>query len=203
MPTPQGSALINRYRALSANQLAVVRQQATEVYDDEIDEEDIAASADRVARRLLPIVTAGQLAQQQLTLGFYRAYSVAQLGQVLEPLPAVDIAGGRLGGQTLAEGMAPLGSMMLGSIAKGQDLPAVVDYGRTLFERFADQTARQAADVEKQNQDTRPEVVGWEGIVEAEACDPCQDNAGVHDLADEMYRHGNCTCERVPVLAGS
>jgi hypothetical protein len=202
MPTPQGSALITRYRALSAAQLAVVRQQASEVYDDEMDEEDIADAADRVATRLTLIVTAGQLAQQQLTLGFYRAYSVAQLGQVLEPLPAVDIAGGRLG-QTLAEGMAPLGSMMLGSIANGQDLPAVIDYGRTLFERFADQTSRQAADVEKQNQDTRPEVVGWEGIVDSDACDPCQENAGQHDLADEMYRHGNCNCERVPVLAGS
>jgi hypothetical protein len=97
MPTPQGSALITRYRALSAAQLAVVRQQASEVYDDEMDEEDIADAADRVATRLTLIVTAGQLAQQQLTLGFYRAYSVAQLGQVLEPLPAVDIAGGRLG----------------------------------------------------------------------------------------------------------
>jgi hypothetical protein len=201
VPTPIGARLIDRYRTLSARQLELLTAQAGEVYDDEIDPDDIAEATGRVARRLVPIVTAGQLQQQQLTLGFYRAYSISELGRVLEPLPPIDLAGQRLGGQGLLEGMAPLGSMMLGSIAKGQDLPAVLDYGRTLFERFADATARQAADAEKANQDQREEITGWEGIVDANSCDRCQGNAGVHDLDEEMYRHGNCLCERVPVLA--
>ena len=199
MPTPTGSRLIDRYRALSASQLAALRANVGRAYDGALDEDDLSGAADRLARRLVPTVTAGQLAQQQLTLGFYRAYSIAELGRVLEPLPAVDIAGGRVG-QSLLEGMAPLGSMMLGAIANGQPLPGVLDYGRTLFERFGDATARQAADVEKANQDQRREITGWEGIVDPDSCDLCQANAGVHDLAEEMYRHGSCLCERVPVL---
>ena len=203
MPTPLASSLITRYRGASAAQLEALRVQAAGVYEDEMDEEDIGDAAGRVATRLVPIVTGAQLAQQSLTRGFYRAYSLAQLGRVLEPLPPVDLAGARLGGQSLLEGMAPLGSMMLGAIGNGQDPASVLDYGRTLFERFGDATARQAADVEKANQDTRPEVIGWEGIVEAGSCDLCQGNAGQHDLSEEMYRHGNCLCERVPVLAGA
>lgn len=172
------------------------------VYDEEMDEDEIAEAASRVARRVLPTVTAAQLAQQQLALGFYRAYSITELGRTLETLPAVDIAGHRVG-QSLLEGMAPLGSMMLGAIARGEPLPGVLEYGRTLFERFGDATARQAADVEKANQDSRPEVVGWEGIIDDGACDLCQANAGPHDLADELYRHGSCMCERVPLLGAA
>lgn len=203
MPTPLAQALIERYRNASAAQLAALRAQADSLYDDEMDEEDIADSAASLATRLVPVVTAAQLAQQTLTLGFYRGYSIAQLGRVLEPLPPAQIAGFRLGGQTLLDGMGPLGSMMLGAIANGQDLSSVMDYGRTLFERFSDGTARQAADVEKANQDQRPEIIGWEGIVDANACDLCTDNAGEHGLDEEIYRHGNCNCERVPIMSGS
>jgi hypothetical protein len=172
-------------------------------YGEEIDGDDILDSAGRVADRILPTIVAGQANAQRLAQGFYRGFSIATLGRTIEPLQALEIAGTRADGSSVRSGMEAIGPMILGQIAGGRDLGSALEFGRYAFERFADAEVRGAADREKQNQETRPEIVGWEGIVDDAACDNCQANVGVHDLDEEMWRHGNCNCERIPVLAGS
>jgi hypothetical protein len=200
MASARSDAVRRQYRALGIAQSERVARQARGVVEDEWDEDDIGGSADRVVRRLVPTLTAEQRVAQGLARGFVRSTSVADLGRAVDPLaPLPEVAGTTRGGMTLAEGMAAIGPMVLSSVGKGATVEAAREYLAFAVERFGTNEVIGAGDREQEHQQTRQEIIGWEGIVSSDACDPCQDNAGVHDPDEEMYRHGNCTCTRVPV----
>jgi hypothetical protein len=196
--TPQTQRVFRSYRA---QRWAVERSTLASVqaaYDDEVDPDDIKGSFDKVARRAAPTIAAGQARTAVTTAAFIRQLALVERREVLEPeLPAV--AGTTEQGRSVLEGMAALGPMVLASIAKGKGLDEAIEYGRHLFERFASAEVIRAAD-EVIDAQPRRVVTGWEGIISPDACDNCQDNAGIHSLDEEMWRHGNCNCERVPVL---
>jgi hypothetical protein len=196
------ATITERYRSVQLAQAERVRSTVNRIYDDAIDPDDIAESATRASARLAPQLAGEQRVAQGLARGFVRGTSVAELGEAVDPLPALDIAGTTRAGMSLRDGMAAIGPMILDQVGKGSPIDKAIEFGRFAFERFGTNEVTGAADREQEHQETRPEITGWEGIVSANACDACQDNAGVHDLDDEMWRHGNCTCTRVPVWGG-
>lgn len=194
------TVLAQRYRALQLAQSQRVSDSVAAIYDDEFDPDDIDGSVTRAAGRIADTLTAEQRVAQGLTLGFVRGSSLAALGTAIDPLsPDSGIPGTTRAGASLVDGMGAIPAMILGQIGAGVAIDAARDYGSFLFDRFGTAEVTGASDREQANQDTRPEVVGWTGIVSPDACDGCQDNDGDHDLSDEMYRHGNCTCTRVPL----
>jgi hypothetical protein len=137
-----------------------------------------------------------------LVAAFIRAYSATGDGELVEPADDVEvIAGTTRDGSSLAVGMAAFGPMILSQIAGGSSIDDAIAFGENLATRFADSELTGAADRELEHQATSTDrIVGWEGLVAAGSCTPCLANAGRHDLADEMYRHPDCNCERIPVL---
>lgn len=201
MASPAASAITSRYRSIQQAQTDRVRSTVTSTYDAEFDPDDITASVGRVSNRLASAIAGEQRVAQGMTRAFVRSLSVADIGRAVEPLPPAPVAGTTRAGASLLDGMAAIGPMVLGQIAQGVTIDQAREYGAFLFDRFATAEVIGAADREQQHQEARPEIIGWEGIVSADACDNCQENAGVHELAEEMHRHGNCTCTRVPVYA--
>jgi hypothetical protein len=199
--TPAGKALTDKYHELTAAQREELKRSIAAAYR-QADPDDIVDSLGRIADKLMPTLKAHQLQAQQLAAGHLRALSIAETGSALEPLRMLEVAGTRLDGTSLRAGMEAFGPMVLDQIGRGQSPEAALESGQFYLERFADQEIRGAADRELANQQARPEIVGWEGIVSPDACDECQANAGPHTLDEELYRHGNCNCEKVPLFAG-
>jgi hypothetical protein len=194
------ATLNDRYRALQQAQSQRVSTTIADIYDEEFDPEDIDGSIDAASSRIADVLTAEQRVAQGLAVGFVRGSSLAALGTAVDPLSPDDtIPGTTRAGATLSDGMGAIGSMVLGQIGLGADIAQAAAFGSFLFDRFGTAEVTGAADREQSNQETRPEIIGWSGIVSDGACDGCQDNEGEHDLDEEMYRHGNCTCTRVPV----
>ena len=199
MASPAATAIRDRFRTITTTQNERVRSTVSTVFDDEFDDADIIASVGRVSLRLARAIAGEQRVAQGMTRAFLRSLSLADIGRAVDPLPPANVAGTTRDGKSLLDGMAAIGPMVVGQIGQGVNIDQARDYGRFLFDRFATSEVIGAADREQAHQETRPEIVGWEGIVSPTACDNCQGNDGVHDLDEEMHRHGNCTCTRVPV----
>lgn len=196
------SPLERAYRArLDAIRQRIVADVAAE-YD--LDPDDILASFDRFVERVAPRIEAGQAAAQLLTVTFLEQLARESGLDDWEPLPEDDaVPGSTAGGASLAAGMGAIGGMVLRSIGDGTAVADALAGGRNYAERFTDNEVRGAADREQERQSQAREIVGWEGIVQPNSCDACRANEGIHDLSEEMWRHGNCACERVPVFAGA
>lgn len=198
----RSAAVAARYRAAQQAQSDRVRATVRRVYDAEFDPNDIPASADRTRRKLAATLSAEQRVAQSTARGFVRASSLAAADMAIEPLAPADVVGTTRGGMSLMDGMAAIGPMMLDTIGKGGSIDDARTHGAFLFERFGTAEVIGAADREQAHQEERPEIVGWEGVISDDACDNCQDNAGPHDLDEDMHRHGNCTCTRLPLWSG-
>jgi hypothetical protein len=201
--TPAGNELTRRFTAGNEHRYKELQDMVGKTFDRFVDPNDIKGSAELIARKLGPALTTRQRFMQTMTAGYYRSMGIAETGTVIEPMQLLDIAGTRLGGEPIAAGMDAIGPMMMEQIGNGASADKALEFGRYAFTRYADAEVRGAADREAANQSERPEVIGWEGIVSPDACDLCQENAGFHELDEEMYRHGNCGCERVPVYSGA
>ena len=172
--------------------------------DFDLDESDISASFDRYVARVAPRIEAGQAAAQLLTVSFLEQLAAEQGLDGWEPFPEDDdLPGTTTQGKPLSEGMGAIAGLMLAAIGRGEQPTAALDIGRTYVERFTDNEVRSAADREQERQEQAPEIVGWRGEVQPGSCDRCMANEGEHDLSEEMYRHPDCGCERVPVFASA
>ena len=160
------------------------------------------ADIDRTFAAFVPeavaIVEAAQAAGVSLSLGFLRASLAERAGRVVEPGPLpFSPAGTNEQGRPLADGLAAVPAMLKEAIGKGRPLQEVRDLGRSLVARFGDAETSRAMDVAiTAAARNTPEVVGWEGIVGAGACEGCRSNTGLHELGATMYRHGGCECVR-------
>lgn len=151
----------------------------------------IAASYEDFIKWAAIITEAGQAQAQTLSA----AYLERLAGAIVDE--DEDIVGTTRAGKTIAEGLAPFGSMILAAIANGSDVPAALDFGRTLVGGFADREVTAAADRETEHQvAAAPQAWQWEGIVQPGSCDPCLDNEGLHDADEDIYRHNDCNCDR-------
>lgn len=188
---PVGRAYVLAQRRLR-DQVAV---RLSRLYADGMDPDDIPGSFDRVAVRSAPVVVAGQSHAAVLVQGLVRA----QTGAVALAVP--DLAGKLAAAR---DGMAAIGPLVLTAIADGRTLQDAMAYGDYLLGRFGTNEVIKAADDEQQRMAAAvSSIVGWEGVVSSDACDNCQANAGPHDLSEEMWRHGNCGCERLPVYGSA
>jgi hypothetical protein len=200
---PTTKQVAHQFRAAQNKQLEALKRGVNAIYEEGFDSENIVSSVSRISNEVSKLIAAGQGAMQQTAAAQSRAIGLAETGRALDPLPLAEIVGTRLDGVTpIRAGMDAFGPMILDYIGQGHDTFEAEMYGGSLIERYADSEARGAADRELANQEQRPEIIGWEGIVDDDACDACQANAGVHELDEEIYRHGNCNCEKVPVYAG-
>jgi hypothetical protein len=172
-----------------------VAAQLEAAYDDEIDPADIEASFRAFVERTRPTIEAGQATTAVLAAAFIRTLGLVQTGDAPPLVEEPPVLG------SVPDRFAALPSLVLSTIANGGTIEDAVAYGRQLATGAADQLMTQAADDEVVRQsDALPTITGWRGVVEAGACDPCQDNGGDHDLDEEMYRHPHCGCTRVPIF---
>lgn len=197
------SRLVQSYRQRLEAIRADITSRVEALYGD-VDPADISASYDRFIAESAPIIERGQASTVALAAAFLRSYSALRHGALIDIADEAEpIAGTTVAGTPLPEGMAAFGSMVLGRIRDGAPLDEAMAFGRSLVSGFADKEVTGAAD---RSIDTAANatgrVTGWEGIVSPDACDPCQANAGLHDIDVEIYRHPNCDCQRIPVIAG-
>jgi hypothetical protein len=191
-----------RYQARVAQVKASIAAEIRTLYAD-VDPAAIDASMARFITEAEPVIAAGQASVADLTAAFIRASAFAQTGDLLDLADdADDIAGTTRGGAPLREGMGAFGPMVMGQIAQGKTVDEAMAFGEYLASRFADNELTGAGDRSLDAQGAALDaVIGWEGIVAPDACDPCQGNAGRHDVGDEVYRHPGCNCQRVAVFA--
>lgn len=189
--TPIGRAYVQQQRRLREQVAALLARQ----YAAEMDPDDIPGSFGRVMTLAAPVVVAGQAHAAALVQGLVRA----QTGQdALRPLNLT----GALG--AAREGMAGIGPLILTAIADGRSVADALAYGDYLLGRFGTSETIKAADDEQARlAGTVSSIVGWTGVVLPTACDNCQANAGDHDSSEEMWRHGNCGCERLPLYGAA
>ena len=178
-----------------------VARQLGAMYGESVDPVDLAGSIGAFLELAEPLIAAGQATAAQLAADYLRS-KAARRGIALELDDDDEIPGTTRTGDALVVGMAAIPSMVLGQIRDGVEEGDAVDFGRYLVERFGDSEIAGAVDRQVDEATQAATVVGWEGIVDADACDLCQANAGDHPLTDELYRHPNCNCERVPIFAG-
>lgn len=203
MPTPSRADRLSRaYRETIARLRAEVQRRVAAEYDS-IDMTDVNASFEAFAQKIEPTVITGQAAVARLAAAFVRAYGLATTGSRIEiDTQANDIVGTTKAGEPLAAGMAAWGPMVLARIGNGASIDEARDFGRFLVDRFTDNEVTGAADRELARQgDAVSRLTGWEGTVSPDACDPCQGNAGPHELGWEPYRHGSCSCVIAPIFA--
>jgi hypothetical protein len=195
------SRVVDAYRTRAAGIRRLILARVDELYAD-VDPGDISGSIDRFIADAEPIITAGQASMATLVAAFVRAYSAAGQGELVEPADDVEeIAGTTRDGSSLAIGMAAFGPMILSQIAGGATVDDAMAFGQHLATRFADSEVTGAADRELEHQAAGADrIVGWEGLVAPGSCNPCLANAGQHGLDEEIYRHPDCNCERIPVL---
>jgi hypothetical protein len=119
-----------------------------------------------------------------------------------EPLPEDEALADETEAGTIRDGLAAIVPMVKAAIGNGKPVDEAIAFGGSLVERFVDNEMTRTADAEIERQSRAADVItGWRGIVSADSCDPCQDNAGEHSLDEELYRHPSCDCEREPVFS--
>lgn len=168
----------------------------------DLDESDIAGSYDAFAAKAAPLLRAGKASVQELASAYIGLYAELTTGAPVALADMPDLSDVSPAG-SVKDALAPLGSIMLGSITNGKDRAGAVEYGQFLIGRLADsELLGTRDDTVKAQSDAVPTITGWEGIISATACDECTtQNAGEHDLSEELYRHGNCGCDSRPVFA--
>lgn len=186
-----GRAYVLAQRRLRA-QLAALLSRA---WSADMDPDDIPGSFGRVVDRTAPLVVAGQAHAAALVQGLVRA----QVGsEALRPVDLTNMLG------VARDGMGAIGPLVLTAIGEGRTVADALAYGDYLLGRFGTNEVIKAADNEQARVSASvPSIVGWEGIVSPDACDDCRANAGAHDLSEDMWRHGNCGCERLPVYGSA
>lgn len=202
MPSRSASRVAARYRERVARIRALVDTRIIALYGDTIDPAAIDASFARFIDLIEPLIAAGQASVAVTAAAAVRSIALAERDELLEVDPDEDaIAGTTREGRSLRDGMAAWGPMVLGQIAAGRSADEALEYGSYLVSRFADSELTGAGDreLEHQGREIGP-LSGWEGIVQPDACDPCQENAGVHELTWSAYRHAHCACVVVPVF---
>lgn len=196
----QAERVTGRYVSRLAEIRKAIDTRVLALFDD-IDPDAIDASVVAFVERAAPVITAGQASTAALTAAFIRSLGLARTGELLDLADIDPIVGTTRDGAPLADGMAAIGPMILEQIGSGRPLAEALDFGAHLASRFADNELTGAADRTIDVQARSISVItGWEGIVSPDACDPCKENEGPHDLADEIYRHPDCGCERIPVF---
>lgn len=198
---PRARRIAERYRERAAALRAAVDARLQALYGDELDPDAIAESFQRFVERADPLIAAGQASMAVMAAAFVRSVGL-DAGDFAEVDPIADtIAGTTRGGMSLAEGMAAIGPMLLAAIRDGRPVDDAIAGGASLVSRFSDAEITGAADRELENEgQVLGPLSGWEGIVAPDACDPCQENAGVHELDWVPYRHAWCQCTQVPVF---
>lgn len=197
-PTPPADRLVSAYRRRLAAVQAEIRRQIEELYAA-VDPDAIEAALRAFARDAAPVIETGQQSTSAIAAAFIRTYTLNRTGRLLDLEDPEEIAGTRADGSPVVDGMAAFGPMILGRIGAGAALDEAMDFGRYLVTRYADGELTSAADRTIDSQ-SRGRFRSWEGIVSPGACDPCQGNDGVHDIAVEIYRHPGCNCTYVPLL---
>lgn len=167
-------------------------QAVARLYRDSIDPDDIPGSFRSFEQAAAPVLEAGQSAAQALT----RAYLEELSGRAIRELD--EAIGVTRAGKSLAEGLDPFSSMMLGDIANGAPPEEAIAYGETLVTGFADREVTAASDLETERLvDEDPTAWRWIGVVQPGSCERCQENEGEHRASDPIYRHNNCACDRI------
>lgn len=193
-----------RLRVAYEQRLAGIRAEISRrlAAEYDVNPNDVQGSIAAFIERAEPIVAAGQASASGLASAFLVTYAAAAAGVEVELADSPIEPGVTRAGVPLAEGMAAFGPMVLGQIADGKPLDEAIAFGQYLADRFGDSEVVAAADTEFEVQaKAATQVIGWEGTVEPDSCDPClAQNDGRHGLDDPFYRHGSCRCERVPVF---
>lgn len=173
-----------------------VAASLSRLYAEDIDPDDIAGSYASLAAKAAPVVVAGQSHAATLVQGLVRVQAGLDVARP-QDLSAMLTAA--------QDGMGALGPMVLASIGNGASLPDALAYGDYLLGRYGTSEVIKAADDEQARAAdvAGGAIVGWTGIVSPDACDACQANAGDHGLDEEMWRHGNCGCERLPIYGSA
>lgn len=191
--------LERRYRF----QVAALRRQVLEalrrLYGQTISAQDLDGAFAAFIPRAAIILRAGQSRAVSLASAYLAALISVESGRRpdLGFFTGQEIVGTTSEGKSLEEGMDAFRSMVKERIGDGADIRDALDYGRSISERFGDSELTSAIDRQTQAVTSiSGEFSGWEGVVSGGACDPCQGNAGFHELAEEMYRHGNCNCTK-------
>jgi hypothetical protein len=144
---------------------------------------------DEFGRLFLPaasIVLAGQAQTRSTALGYLQGLITLGAGRTAN-LPVLSLPTP----EDIAGRMDAWPAMVKGEIGKGAPLEEALEFGRYLTERFSDSELLGVADAQTELATRSGEFRGWEGIVDGNACDPCQDNAGLHEPDEPMYRHGS------------
>lgn len=164
-----------------------------------IDEDAIDESFQRFVERAVPIIAGGRASAATIAAAFIRSISLAEVRE-LPPVPLRIDPMTTSRGEPLPGAMAPIAGMILASIGRGRTAREAIEAGSFFARRLADNEVVAANDQQASVQ-AGQRIIGWEGIVEAGACDPCRDNAGEHDRDWELYRHASCGCSRIPIFA--
>lgn len=195
------SSLARNYHARLDALRAQLVEQARRVYGT-LDPADISASFDAIAPDIARFIEAGQGSAAALSAAFINALSEYEVGAPV----AVRTAQPGLSetGAPLAMSMAPIAGVILGAIGAGRPVEEAVAYGDYMVARFADsETVRVADETVRDSLSGDHRYVGWEGVVAPRACDACVSaNSGMHSPDEPVYRHANCSCQRIPVFEG-
>lgn len=196
--------LERRYRL----QLAALRQQVLtalrRLYGETVTPDDLDAAFAAFNPRAASLLRAGQSRGISLATAYLAALISVESGRRpdLGAFTGAGIIGTTAEGMALEEGMDAFRSMVKSQIGKGAEVDQALDFGRAIAERFTDAELTSAVDRHTDAVTAGSgEFSGWEGIVSALACDPCQGNSGFHELSESMYRHGSCNCTKQYVVA--
>ena len=197
------AALEAAYRARVRTLLDAMAARLDREYGRRVNLADIDRTFALFVPEAVSIISAAQAAGVNLSLAFLRASLAERAQRAIEPSPpTASPIGLNEQGRPLAAGLAAVPSMLKEAIGKGRALEDVRTLGRSLVTRFGDAETTRAMDTALvQSAMNTTEVVGWEGLVRSNACDPCRGNAGQHDVAQTMYRHPGCDCVRQWVVA--
>lgn len=204
MASRRAERIAERYRTRSAAVRARVEARLGTLFGDEIEPAAIMPSFDRFIERATPVIAAGQASIATVTAAYLRSIAFGELDELLEIEADDELSGTTRAGASLAEGLGGIGPMILAQIGAGHTVEEALDFGRYLVGRFGDAEITGAADRERERAaELLGPLTGWEGIVDADACDPCLENAGLHELTWTIYRHGRCHCTAIPVFGAA
>lgn len=187
------------YRARQLAMRQRIAEQAGAAFAAGIDYEALDDSFAGLVDEVTPIIALGQEQAELLTLAYLTLVLSRAAGRTVRIRTLDSTAGNAIDGRPLAEALDAIPAMMKGQVLKGMaTAEEVLAYGRFLTERLASaETIRASDEAEGQVVQRADAVVEWDGIVDADACDPCREaNEGRHAADEEFYRHANCGCTR-------
>lgn len=185
-----GGLIDGRHRIEAASRLGITSLPAI------VGDVDLDDAFGRLFPAAAGIVAAGQSQARATASGYLLALITLGAGRTAAlpvlSLPTIS---------DIAKRMDAWPAMVKGQIGEGRSLIEALDTGRYLAERFADREVVGTVDAQTELATKTGQFRGWEGDVSGDSCDPCQGNAGFHDIDEPMYRHGSCQCDRTWVVA--